>query len=146
MKTKICSKCKKEFPATPKYFYSKKYSWVNKDGTKKYGIGLSSICIIDDNKISKIYRNNPNYIRVKSEKTKKKDIKRATNWIINNRNKFNNRNRKRAAKIINNLEDEYIKNKLARATKCKFKDIPSNIISVKRQQLLLHREIKKLES
>ena len=161
--TKICTKCGIEYPATLEYFGKKK---GGKFGRK----AICRICETSKHKIyrennkekltakCKIYReNNKEKIasihKIYYENNKEKINAKCKIYYENNKEKMtskckiyreNNKEKINAIHKISreNLSDSYVKELLTVKSGLSCKDIPHELIEIKRVQLLIERHIK----
>lgn len=147
VKTKICTKCGKELPATEEYFH------VHKDC--KYGLNsrcknCHNKCSIEwakknsdrVNKSARIRRSqNPNknkeYLRSWRDKNPGKAVGYVRKWKDKNPDKERERDKK--CRML--ISDRYVKGALVKDFKISRKNIPPELIELKREQIKLHRKI-----
>lgn len=104
-------------------------------------------------KADEYYKNNKERLKLNKDKNKAKETKQ--NWVVKNKDKiiqYYKKNyaknhdhiiKKRNEKIIV-LSDEYIKGLLTACTTLTAKDIPQELIELKRLELQINRKIKEL--
>jgi len=154
METKICSKCGKTLPATKEYFYYAHNKHTLATGEVKTYSYLRKVCI--DCTIQRLnkYERNSETLRVSQcrrskryRQNHKEKIKfYSNNWESQNKDKIKKYRKKQKQVASIQLKKSYIKDSLKSNLGVLYKNIPDTIIEVKRQQLLLYREIKLVQN
>jgi hypothetical protein len=153
METKICTKCNNEYPATKNYFYYAHNKHTLATGEIKIYSYLRKICINCTQEGLSAYERNPKTKKIgqrrRSKRYKelhKEKVKEYFNkWSRENKNKIKEYKRKTKQNASEQLKKSYIKDSMKSNLGLLYKNIPDAIIEVKRQQLLLYREIKQLK-
>lgn len=151
VKTKICTKCGEEKPATTEYFYR----------NKNLKLGLSYYCKTCGNESIKRWREN-NRERIKESKmiwaknnqqkvkeSREKYIKNNTEKVREYRKRWRKNNPEKMkeinAAIVSLLRSNYVKNIIHRKYGIQHSEIPTELIEMKRKQLKYYRELRQLK-
>ena len=93
---------------------------------------------------------NPEWVRNHNRKNYLKHrasfIKRATDWIKNNRQKHNEYTRKTGTRYTKELNEIYIRHKLSRDTQIPASEWPADLVELKRAELKLKRLCRELRT
>lgn len=168
---KPCRNCKKEFEAKGAKLYCSRicgidYLKSSNFACKTHGIisekdlyvfmttklqRLNRVCGICYRERLKKYRSlNPNVARKARKKWKDKNKEKQkiiqTNWKNNNKEKLAILNKQSAARRRKNLGSSYAKKAIIGKSSLMASDIPTELVELKRQQLLIKRKIKELKN
>lgn len=154
MKTKTCSKCNIEYPATKDYFYYAHNKHILATGEVKIYSYLRKVCINCTQQRLSTYKRNPETLKIaqcrrskRYRKLHKEKIKEYSNkWSSQNKDKIKKYQKKIKQNASKQLKKSYIKDMIKSNLGLLYKNIPDTIIEVKRQQLLLYREIKLVQN
>jgi hypothetical protein len=162
VKTKVCTKCGEELPATEEYFYKhiygkgginskcknclkkyskKQYREKNKEEWREYWGKYRDENRDKINAIQKKYYQNKEEIREYQGKYREKNKEEIREYQGKYRDENRDKIREKDKNIIEKIGDQYVKRLIYDSTGLKSDQAPPELIELKREQIKLHRKI-----